>query len=291
MNILSEIKTLAYMRSTWVCIFLLLAITLFLEYNSYNFCTQKINQTKEINQNILLDKSDNSEAMKEVKQNNENISKITQGFNPENTINNSFVYMNTIGTIIVSIVSILFIGIEYNKKTILTKICTTSLQKLVFRKICVMQIAIVTILFLYFIVHNISGRVFFSLISKQVNDSVDSSIIINNNIEIVLLSYVRLSFYSMLFMLITCIFKGVAAGVITLTSISFLSSYLQLEYLPYNIFNSFISKFYHTNAVNTFSLTTSVDSSITFSGGICIIILYFVIILSAFRIVTKYQTN
>lgn len=284
-----EMITLFNLKSMWIISAIVIIFCGLFMYQNYS--------NAQANVDLLLEDYDTTQIEnyddEYIQQLKEEITEIYVTFHCKNFIDNSYGILIGIGMLLFPIIGIIYIADDYNKGTIKNKIVYDGLTKVAFSKLAAIFIYLVSFMLLYYFLQLLETRILYNhylhnLDLKGIISQNDISVKDRNGIGVLIITLLIILFYVSLCMLMTFIFKNMVMGFAMLI----ISNYvvLPIKYTPHNIFNWLINKVFRITEYSPFNFANNINFE-NVCVPLCVLGVYFAVILTMFYVASKIQRN
>ncbi len=287
-SLVTEIKTILYSKIFYISLIVVTLISSAFMIQSYINANVSVDYLLELYNEFIADGTefDYNEIVTPIKD-------YFYTYSPYLSINNSSSVLVGIGMLILPITYSIYVGNEYKKGTVKSKISISSLPKIVFSKYIVLVATLASYLVVYILIHYCLSVILYNKYFLSINlpdyiviDDVNFGLL--ENLKGIFIVYISLLFYISLCMLMSYFFKNAIAGVIMTLVINFVT--LPTKFAPHNIVFQLLNKYLYISESSpvSFSLQYSFSNN---TQPLFFLIIYTVLVFISMFIISKVQRN
>ncbi|MBQ4312738.1 MAG: hypothetical protein IJC18_00885 [Clostridia bacterium] len=287
---LCEIRTLLSQKSLYICVALMIAVISVLVYNSYSMAESQILFSEE-SISYLNECAETDGVIVDTSSDREDILTYLTALSPSLDVNNSFLFILSMGAMFMPLAAVLFMGGDYSSKAIKTKAVKYGLFRTYMCKIICFSLLIIAAVILSLIAGMIMSRIGWNNVLSAYAEKYDfTPRAANVNYAFVAVVLGMMIFYSVLCMLVTALFKSRIVGLLAVVIINFWS--IDISFTPHHLFQKLNVSFFCNQPASPVAIFLS-DKIIYPSVPICALLLvaYFAAFIGGLLLLGKWQKN
>lgn len=280
-----ELRIFFKMKSVWIIGAIVLVLSSFLVFFSFNNAKETIEFMKQYQQSVAQS-VDGGEMQ---------IIDYFVSFHPNMFINNIMGTIVGLGALAFPILISIYCGFDYRQGTISLKASKFGLTNILLSKIFVINIFFVCFFFVYIVYFCVVYNVCWNIYLKDLSESYDIiqyiSVVEFHPVLSILFVLFLMNFFCAFSMLLTYLFKNGIAGIVWIIIYNYLP-HPSINFLPSEIISYTLNNVLYVSPNNMFSfpLSESIDYLPIYSGVILLFVYLFIIVFSIF-ILSKKQKN